>query len=71
MVMALAAAGVSVEKAKLYASSMCKTAPTTKIIGFYGRSIRDQSLLTRRELSVEGLKAFDATVEGCNHLVEL
>ena len=59
MVMALTMAGVTVEKAKICAASMCKRSPTTTFIEVYGRSIRDQSLLTRRNLNVEGLNAFD------------
>ena len=57
MVMTLTTAGVNVKKTKPYASSMCKRAPTTAFIEVYGRSIRDQSLLTRRNLNVEGLHA--------------
>ena len=59
IVMALTIASVTVEKAKIYAASMCRRAPTTTFIEVYGRSIRDQSLLTRRKLNVEGLNALD------------
>ena len=52
IVMALTTAGVTVEKAKIYAPSMCKRE-------VYGRSVRDQSLLTRRNLKVKGLNALD------------
>ena len=59
MVMALTTAGVTVEKAKICAASMCKRFPTMTFIEIYGRSIRHQSLLTRRNLNVEGLDAID------------
>ena len=60
MVMALTTAGVTVEKTNMYASSMCKRAPTTKLIEVYGRSIKNQSLLTRRNLNAKGLNALDS-----------
>ena len=59
MLMALTMAGVTVEKAKICAASMCKRSPTATFIEVYGRSIRDQSLSTRRNLNVEGLNALD------------
>ena len=52
MVMALTS--VTIEKAKICVASMCKRAPTTTFIEVNGRSIRDQSLLTRGNLNVEG-----------------
>ena len=57
MVMALTMAGIAVEKTDISAASMCKRYPTATFIEVYGRSIRDQSLLTRRNLNVEGLHA--------------
>ena len=41
MVMSLTTAGVTVEKAKICAASMCRRAPTTTFIEVYGRSIED------------------------------
>ena len=40
--MTLTTAGVTVEKAKIYASSRCKKAPTTTLIEVNGRSTKDQ-----------------------------
>ena len=59
MVMALTMAGVTIEKAKMCAASMCKPSPKATFIEVYGRSIRDQSLLPCRNLNVECLNALD------------
>ena len=38
---------------------MCQHEPTSSFIEVYGRSIRDQSLVTRRDFNIQGLDAFD------------
>ena len=59
MAMALTMAGVPEEKAKVAAYSMNQRIPTQTFIEVYGRSIRDQSLVTRRNLNIKGLDAMD------------
>ena len=59
MTMALTSSGVSPEHAKHAAFSMCQHEPTSSFIEVYGRSIRDQSLVTRRDFNIQGLDAFD------------
>ena len=57
--MALTMAGVSEDKANIAACSMNQRAPTQTVVEVYGRSIRDQSLVTSRNLHIKGLDAMD------------
>ena len=50
-------AGVTVEKANMCASAMCKRAPTTTLVEISGCLIRHQLLPTRQKNKVEGLNA--------------
>ena len=59
MAMALAMAGVTGKRAKTAACSMNQRVPTQTFIEVYGRSIRDQSLVTRRNLNIKALGAMD------------
>ena len=59
MAMALTASGLNTEHARQVAFSMCQHEPTSSFIEVYGRSIRDQSLVTRRDFNIQGLDAFD------------
>ena len=59
LAMALTMAGVPEEKAKVAAYSMNQRIPTQTFVEVYGRSIRDQSLVTRRNLNIKGLDAMD------------
>ena len=59
MAMALTASGLNTEHAQQVAFSMCQHEPTSSFIEVYGRSIRDQSLVTRRDFNIQGLDAFD------------
>lgn len=59
MAMALTSSGVSTEHARQVAFSMCQHEPTSSLIEIDGRSIRDQSIVTRRGFNVRGLDAFD------------
>ena len=59
MMSALMANGVNELHAKIAALSMNQREPTATFIEVYGRSIRDQSLHSRRNLNIEGLDALD------------
>ena len=59
MAMALTMAGVPEERAKVVAYSMNQRLPTQTFVEVYGRSIRDQSLVTRGNLNIKGLDAMD------------
>ena len=59
MAMALTSSGVNNRHAQQSAFSMCQHEPTSSFIGIYGRSIRYQSLVTRRDLNIQGLDSFD------------
>ena len=59
MAMALTMAGVPEERAKVVAYSMNQRLPAQTFVEVYGRSIRDQSLVTRRNLNIKGLDAMD------------
>ena len=59
MAMGLTMAGVPEGKAKVAAYSMNQRIPTQTFIEVYGRSIRDQSSVTRRNLNIKGLDAMD------------
>ena len=59
MMSALMANGVTELHAKIAALSMNQREPAATFIEIYGRSIRDQSLHSRRNLNIEGLDALD------------
>ena len=52
MAMALTSSGARTEYARQAAFSMCQHNSTSSLIEVYGRSIRDQSLVTRRDLNI-------------------
>ena len=56
---ALRMAGVSPVQAKSAASSMTSRDPPSTFVEVYGTSIFDHSLMSRRNLNVEGLHSFD------------
>ena len=56
MAMALTCSGVSTKHAQQLAFSMCQHEPTSSFIEVYGRSIRDQRLVTRRDFNIQGLR---------------
>ena len=57
--MALTMAGVPEERAHVAACSMNQRVPTQTFVEVYGRSIRDQSSVTRRNFYIKGLDAMD------------
>ena len=59
MVSSLMMAGVNKTKALDITTSMNHRMPTSTFVEVYGRSIRDQSLVSRRNLNIEGLDALD------------
>ena len=59
MMDALTQAGIIPEHAKEILASMRSGIPPATFIEVYGRSVRDQSLVTRRNLNVKGLDALD------------
>ena len=56
---ALMANGIAEEHANIAALSMNQRKPTPTFIEVYGKSIRDQSLHSCRNLNIEGLDALD------------
>ena len=56
---ALLMAGVSKAKAKGVARAMLQGSPPSSFVEVYGKSIYDYSLMSRRNLNVEGLRSFD------------
>ena len=59
MAMALTMAGATEGRDKIAACSLNQRVPTQTFIEVYGRSIRDQSSVTRRNRNIKGLDAMD------------
>ena len=59
MVTALTRAGVAPEQARIAAINKNQRAPALTFVEVYGRSVRNQSLHFRRNLSIKGLDALD------------